>query len=205
MNSIAYYCIYKLLYDFQFKWRILCFFCACRLIINKLTKCFHRVSPRMAFHMSCGTWNISVTTLSVYCLFGAPVENGQCLLRATLLILTWVILQCLLALLVTLVPFVECRMKCGIATCVKMYFHGLVILWGFFVKLVGVRWQLKSWRPRVSSPNPKTLVSSGLSACGQNARVWHIRSHAEVKFHRGTVSFNGSSKPGEKLSRVCSV
>jgi hypothetical protein len=117
---------------------------------NKLTNCCHSVSPRMAFHMSCDKSKISVTTLSVYCRFGAPVENGQCLLRATLLILTWVILRCLFALLVTPVPFVECRMMWGIATCVKIYFHGLVILWGFLVKLVGVRWRLKSQRPRLS-------------------------------------------------------
>lgn len=112
----------------------------------------------MAFQMSCGTSKISLTTLSAYCRFGAPVENGQCFLRATPLILKRIILQCLLALLVIPVPFVECRMTCGIATCVKIYFHGFVILWGFLVIHVGFRWWLKSRHSRVSRTESNGLL-----------------------------------------------
>jgi hypothetical protein len=112
----------------------------------------------MTFHMSCGTSKTTVTTLSIYCLFGAPVENGQSLLRVTLLILTWVILHYLLALLATPVPAVECRMTCRIATCVKIYFRGLVSLWGILVKHVGVRWRLKSRHPPVSRTERNKLL-----------------------------------------------
>ena len=122
----------------------------------------------MTFHMSCDKPKTSVTTLSIYCLFGASFENGQSLLRVTLLIPTWVILQRLLALLAIPVPIVEGRMRCGIATCVKIYFHGLVILWGFLVKHVGVRWRLKSRHPRVSRTESNKLLRFQRHWCRPN-------------------------------------
>jgi hypothetical protein len=202
VRSIAYYCIYKLQYDLQFKWRILYYFYACRLIINKLTNCCHSMSPRMTFHISCGTSKTSVTTLSIYCLFVAPVENWQSLLRVTLLILTWVILQCLLALLATPVPVVECRMTCGIATCVKIYFRGLVILWGFLVKHVGVRWRLKSRHPRVSRTESNKLLRIQRHWCRPDflyTDKMHASGISDFTQKRSSIeTLCHSSKPGKK-------